>query len=379
MTVAQPRAYDGTVDVPRFPVLRWITAGLAALFLVCSAAVPGVAATSSFDVGDQVVVIVLVKGKGNDVAIRTWDRPTVQLESGEDVPAVDRRTAVFGTVALPLAVTIPAMPWIQHDGNGQITGGGMMPPEDFPYAGFRPGPHDVIRINAEQGAHVIVTVPASTGILQVRIGGGRTAIDGYRGANLFVLQQQGRVEISNTTTTAFAQMAFGMLSASDSSFDRIRVRSTGAHVVFEHCRTKQIEASSISGALVYDGGAFDPGLARFESQSGNIALGVASPAQLTGRSQDGHVYTSFDRRANAAVDQRGDGDVSANIGNGPLVNAISGRGNVYLYDGTLASRRAMAAEWRPVHQLFHLHKRPRIEAPSRPPAPPHARFVRARF
>jgi hypothetical protein len=377
MTVASSGAYDGAVDVPRLPALRWITAGLAALFLLCSAGRPSAAATSALDVADQAVVILLVKGKGNDVTIRTWDRPTVQLESGEDIPAVDRRSAVFGTQALPLAVTIPAMPWIQHDGSGQITGGGMLPPEDFPYAGFRPGPHDVIRINAEQGAHLIVTVPASIGILQVRVGGGRTVIDGYRGSNLFVLQQQGRVEISNTSTTAFAQMAFGVLYASDSAFDRIRVRSTAAHVVLEHCRTKQIEASSISGTLVYDGGSFDPGLARFESQTGNIALGVASTAQLTGRSQDGHVYTAFDRRANAAVEQRGDGDVSANIGNGPLVNAISGRGNVYLYDGTLASRRAMAAEWRPVHQFFHAHKRPRLEPPPRPPAP-HARFSRLR-
>jgi hypothetical protein len=334
------------------------------------------AATSALDVGDQAVVIVFVKGKGNDVAVRSWDRPTVQLESGEDLPAVERRSAVFGTPLLPLTVTIPAMPWLQRDAAGQVMGGGMLPPEDFPYAGFRPGPHDVIRINAEQGAHLTVTVPASLGILQIRIGGGRTTIDGYRGSNLFVLQQQGRVEITNTITTAFAQMAFGALSASDSAFDRIRVRSTAAHVVFEHCRTKQIEASSISGALVYDGGAFDPGLARFESQSGNIALGVASPAQLTGRTQDGHVYTSFDRRTNAAVDQRGDGDVSANIGNGPLVNAISGRGNVYLYDGTLASRRAMAAEWRPVHQLFHAHRRTRADAPPRLPPPPHVRFSR---
>jgi len=377
MTIAAARAYDGTVDVPRFPALRWIIAGLVALFFACSAPAPSVAATSALDVGDQAVVIVLVKGRGNDVAVRTWDRPTVQLESGDDVPAVERRTAVFGTPALPLAITIPAMPWVQHDASGQTTGGGMLPPEDFPYAGFRPGPHDVIRISAEQGAHLTVTVPASTGILQIRVGGGRTSIDGYRGSNLFVLQQQGRVEINNTTTTAFAQMAFGVLSSSDSSFDRIRVRSTGAHVVFEHCRTKQIEASSISGTLVYDGGSFDPGLARFESQSGNIALGVASPAQLSGRSQDGHVYTSFDRRTNAAVDQRGEGDVSANIGNGPLVNAISGRGNVYLYDGTLASRRVMAAEWKPVHQLFNGHKRPRVEAPPRPPAP-HARFPRLR-
>ena len=375
MTPDTLSAYDRGVDVLRFRALRWITAGLGALlFAGFMTAAPSAAATSSLDVADQPVVIVQVKGKGNDVTIRTWDRPTVQIESGDEVPAVERRTVVFGTPAVPLAVPIPQMPWVQRDASGQITGSGMMPPEDFPYAAFRPGPHDTVRVTAEAGAHLVVTVPATTGILQVRVGGGQTSIDGYRGSNLFVVQNQGRVQLTNSSTTAFAQMGYGVLYAADDTFDRIRVRASAAHIVFEHCRSKQIETSTVSGSIVYDGGTFDPGLARFESGSGNVALGVASAAQLTGRSQDGHVYTQFDRRV--PVEQRGDGEASATLGGGgPLVNGISGHGNVYLYEGTLAGRRASSPEWRAVHQLFNAHRRAgrTAEPPPNPraPQPPH--------
>jgi hypothetical protein len=116
---------------------------------------------------------------------------------------------------------------------------------------------------------------------------------------------------------------------------------------------------------VYDRGSFNPGLARFETQNGNIALGVTGAAQLIGRSQDGHVYTMFDRRSASSVEQRGDGEATATVGGGgPLVNAISGRGNVFLYEGSLANRHPSSPEWRQLHQLFNAHRRP-ANAPKR--------------
>nr|MDQ6926540.1 hypothetical protein [Candidatus Eremiobacteraeota bacterium] len=59
----------------------------------------------------------------------------------------------------------------------------------------------------------------------------------------------------------------------------------------------------------------------------------------------------------------------------PLVNAISGRGNVYLYDGTLQTRRRSSPEWRAVHQVFADRRRAR-ELPAPPPRVPRLRFVR---
>lgn len=357
MTRGCPRRYDCRVDVLRLRAIRWATAGFGALLAAfVTTAAPSAAATSSFDVGDQAVVSVQVRGPGNDVSIRTWDRPSVQVESADDTPQVERGSVVFAP--LPLIVPVPPMPWLTRDAAGQINGGGMMPPEDFPYTSIRPGPHDSIRVTAPPGSHLTLTVPATTGILQVRVGGGTTAIDGYRGANLFVVQNAGRVQLSNSATTAFAQMGYGVLYASDDTFDRIRVRANAAHVVFERCRSKQIEASTVAGNILYDGGTFDPGLARFESHSGNVALGVAAPAQLSARTQDGRVYTLFDRRG-IAVDQRGDGDTTATVGGGgALVNAISESGNVFLYDGTLATRRTPPPAWRGVHRTFAAARRP---------------------
>jgi hypothetical protein len=359
MTVPPRRAYDGSVvaQVPR--ALRWIAAGLG-LFLALLAvpAAPAVAGTSSSDVSDQAVVRVFVRGKGNIVEVRVWDRQTVQIENADQgAVTVDRTSVPFGTIRNPLSQQVPAQLYSARDNAGLAGIGETLPPEQFPYAGFRPGPHDVVRVMAAEHSNLIVTIPASTGVLDLRVGGGQTTIDGYRGANLYVLQGSGRVRLNGATTTAFVQLNYGLLYAVDGAFERIRVRGIGAQDVFEHCRTKQIEVSSINGTIVYDGGSFDPGLARFESQNGNVALGVSSPAQLMGRSDTGHVYTMFDR-GSATVDQHGEGDASANVGTGgPLVNALSTRGNVFLYDGTLSSRRAVAPQWQAVHELFTTHRR----------------------
>jgi len=355
MTLRRLRAYDTAVDVLQARALRWIAAGLG-VFLACllAPAAPAVAGTSSWDVGDQAVVRVFVRGKGNSVEVREWDRPAVQIEWTDYVtPVIDRSLVTFGTVRNPLSQQVPPQLYSARDNTGLAGIGQTLPPEEFPYQGFRPGVHDVLRVMVAQGSHMIVTVPASTGLLDLRVGGGQTVVEGYRGANLYVLQGTGRVQLDGATTTAFVQLNYGVFFAVDGSFDRIRVRGIGAQDVFEHCRTNQIEASSISGTIVYDGGSFDPGLARFDSQTGNVALGVTSPAQLTGRSDTGHVYTMFDQRGGANVDQHGDGDATASVGSGgPLVNALSTHGNVFLYDGTMSSRRTVAPEWRPVHQVF---------------------------
>jgi hypothetical protein len=375
MTPARARAYDGAVDVFRYRALRWITAGLGVLIL-CLAAVLGPvrAGSNALDVGDQVVVNLIVRGRANQITVRTWDRPSVQVEyADETAPVVGHRTATFGSGRMPVVQEVPPQLYALRDRDGLPSGAGALAPEEFPYAGFRVGPHDVVRIDAPENSRLVVTVPASTGILALRAVGAQTTIEGYRGANLFVLQNQGRVQLLNTSTTAFVQLNNGAVYAADSTFERLRVRGVTAHDVFERCHSKQIEATSVFGSIVYDGGAFDPGLARFESETGSIALGVTSPVQLNGRSGEGHVYTMFDRRAGASVEQHGDGEAVATVGGGgPLVSAISARGNVYLYDGTLLSRRTTTAEWRTVHQLFNAHRRAAASAPSPKPRRPAA-------
>ncbi|HZO95483.1 MAG TPA: hypothetical protein VFB22_17165 [Candidatus Baltobacteraceae bacterium] len=330
------------MDVLPTRALRAIAAGLGALVL-CVAAPPrsAGAASSAFDVPAETVVAITIpaSARGADVTIRSWDRPQIQVESDGADPSVTRRLVIYGTVRYPLAQEIPAGVFRRRV-NGQDVGTVTLPPEVFPYASFRAGPHDYMMVDVTEPARMTITVPTSTALLLVRASSGKTEIEGYRGANLVVGQGGGRVDIEDSDTTAFVQMNTGNVWIEDSTFRRVRVRVNAAQVAFERCRSTQIEASSVSGTIVYDGGWFEPGLARFDSQSGNIALGVSSPAQVTGRSQGGRVYALFDRRPGENVEQRGENDATAIFGSGgPLVNAVTQRGNVYLYDGSAARGR----------------------------------------
>jgi hypothetical protein len=320
---------------------------------VCGSA-PAAAAVNGFDVPDGVVVQIVARGRANDVTVRSWDRPTVQVEADGAPPIVERRSLQFGGAinpsvrtlgqVRPLTQIIPPAAWTTSGGGDDAQ------TEEFPYSNMRAGFHQGIRITAQAGAHLTVTVPATTAILAVQVGGGLTEIDGYRGANLLVYQGQGRLHIDSTTTTAFAQIANGLLLAKDDVFERVRVRTNAARVTFERCRARQIEASTVSGALTYDGGSFEPGLARFESGHGTIALGVIGGAQLNAHAAGGHVYTGFMDRG-AMTEARPDGSSLARVGGGgPLVNAISADGDVFLYDGSLRDRRDVPEEWRGVYR-----------------------------
>jgi hypothetical protein len=355
------------VEVIRFRAPRSIAAGLGTLVLTAFAALaPAHAATtSSLDVGDQTVVNVFVRGAGNDVTIRTWDRPTVQIESDE-TPDVDRRSATFGPGGQPLTQPVGPANFRQPDGSRVL-----VPPEDFPLAGMRTGPHDVVRVQTGPRSHLVVTVPANVGLVRTVVGSGTTDVEGYRGANLFVLQGGGRVRVANTTTTAFVQLGGGRLQAVDDTFERLRARANGANLIFEGCRSKEIEASTIRGNVVYDGGRFDPGVARFESRSGTIALGVTGAAQLTGRSENGRVYTAFAQRG-TPIQQNAPNAATVTVGaGGALVNALSAQGDVYLYDGSLRERRTMPPEFQRLQQAFTR----RANAPARR-APPPASHLR---
>jgi hypothetical protein len=305
-------------------------------------------------------VLQIWAGNLSNVTIRAWDRPTVQLDTDDEAVQVLRRPLTFGTTQNPLSVSIPLVNVQLRDPlTGALTPASL-PPEEFPYASdFRAGTHDSVRIVVAARSHVTVSVPSNAAILDARIrGSGVLSIDDYHGSTLFVGSGGGLTTLTDITSSAFVQMMNGRLEVRDSSFDRLRARGNSAAFTFEHTRARQIEVSTISGPIVYDNGTFDPGLARFESASGAVAIGVATGAQVEARSTEGRVFGLWDRRP--PIDQRGDGEASATIGGGgPVVNALSGRGNVYLYDGSLRTRRALPQEWRPVRQTI----RGRILAP----------------
>jgi len=348
MTGAAPKGYDRAVAAVR-DALRRAAAGLALLLGVLHPAVAN-AASGSFTLGDQSVVQVWA-GARSVVTIKAWDRPNVQLDTDDESVQVNRRPITFGTAQTPLSVSIPLTNIAVRDPATGAVSRGTLPPEDFPYASdFRAGVHDSIRIVTAADSRVTVMIPATTAILDTRVrGAGILTIDDYHGGTLFVGSQGGRTVLTDIMSAAFIQMMNGRLEVVDSSFDRLRARGNNANFVFEHNRVRQIEISTVSGTIVYDNGTFDPGLARFESTNGSIAIGVASGAQISARSSDGHVYSMWEKRT--PIDQRSDGEASATVaGGGPVVNAVTGHGNVYLYDGSLATRRDVPDEWRPIWQ-----------------------------
>lgn len=375
MTARGPRLYDRPVAAVR-DALRRAAAGFALLLGVLF---PGAAhaASSSFSMGDQSVVSVWA-GARSQVTIKGWDRPDVQFGTDDESVQVTRRPITFGTPQTPLSVSIPLTNIAVRDPATGAPGRGTLAPEEFPYASdFRPGVHDSVRIVTGEDSHLTVMVPASTGLLDTRIRGGAGIIDvdDYHGGTLFVVSGGGRTSLTDVMSAAFVQMLNGRLDVMDSSFDRLRARGNTATFVFEHNRARQIEVTTVSGSIVYDNGTFDPGLARFESSSGSIGIGVATNAQVAARSGDGRVYTMWDRRT--PVDQRGDGDANATVGGGgPVVNAVTGHGNVYLYDGSLSSRQAIPPDWRPIRQAISQRSGGRQQL--QPPAFQRFRALRGR-
>jgi hypothetical protein len=121
----------------------------------------------------------------------------------------------------------------------------------------------------------------------------------------------------------------------------------------------------LTGTIVYDNGTFEPGLAHFESDRGNIALGVNGNAQVLAHTIDGRTYSMFGERG---VADGASGDTRTQVGSGGLVvSASTSRGNVYLYNGSLADRRSLNPAWRPLHQAL---------VDKRRSAPPPARLGR---
>lgn len=348
MTLRRGRRYRVMVVFPRDGTARRLVAGAVFLMSVLVAPLAASATSNTFEVGEQAVVQVWAGNKG-EITVKGWDRPVVSLESDDDSMQVTRRQVAFGTPQEPLTASIPLQTIKIRDANGNTTDG-TLPPEDFPYARMRSGLHDDIRIVAGAGAHVTVLVPQTTAILDIRfgVGGrlqGRIAVSDYHGGTLFALAGGGVATFDNVSTSAFIQVLNGRVIATDSTFERLRARSNTSALVFERCRARQIELSTVSGPIVYDNGTFDPGLARLITARGPIAVGVATNAQLSARTVNGRVVGLFDKRT--PVDQRGDNEAVAMVGGGgPVVNVLSTNGNVLLYDGSLAARRSIPPEWR---------------------------------
>jgi hypothetical protein len=223
----------------------------------------------------------------------------------------------------------------------------MLPPEPFILPPLDPSPHDAVAFNGV--GSLTITIPNGTPLLVTRVGEGEVAIDHYHGGTFFATVRAGLLHIDDVSGTGGFQVNNGPAIVQNSNFDRIRARTSRGNIFFEKTNARQIEVTSLTGSIVYDNGSFEPGLARFETQRGNIALGIGrGGAQIDAHSGSGQVLSE------------------GSFARGPVVTATSGTGVVMYYSGSLRSHPNLARQlpMRPGHRIPRARRRP-----PNPPSP----------
>jgi hypothetical protein len=362
MTVDVAVGYDRIVPAFRSGAGRWIAAGALLASVIAAWPRGAVAATTSYDVTGQAVVQVI--GHDASITIRTWNRDTVQI----DWPDGAGFTASKSTLATRPSFLIPTVSVAEaHGEEGTVTA--TLLPEDFPVPRLLPGMHDVVRVvemrpALEPGqppgppAELRLMIPESTGLVNVRTERGAVTLRDYHGTTI-AADRRGRMTFNGVSGDAFVQPLNGNFYALDSTFERLRIRSNRADQVFDACRVKQIEATTLTGNIIFDNGVFDPGLARFDSDRGSIALGINGGAQVGAHTLDGHLLTIVPAGPPAPLLGRDDSDSVQVVGNGgPLVSASSNHGDILLFEGSLTERRPpmLGAGWRPMIDLLQANR-----------------------
>jgi Putative adhesin len=318
MMAPQGRRYNGAVRIS-----RWRGAAGLLLASVCWLTLAAQArADEQMDVG-QTPILQVQLGTGV-VNIQTWDRQQVQVsaDGSVNVQHIDA-AAVDPTIGKQIPNAAHSVETI----HGTVT----LPPEPFMLPKLAGTQHDEVRVVGD--GNTTITVPNTSAMVIAHVEHGRVYLNNYRG--VFITQvHEGRVTLSHVEGSGYVESLRGAVVATDSTFDRLRVRTATSNVIFNRCTSRQIEASSTYGSIVYNNGSFQPGLARFESEHGNVAVGVRGGAQLGGHSDVGRVASSFP----TGTDLRENGNTTqATIeGGGPVVTATSKDGSVYLYNGALA-------------------------------------------
>lgn len=306
-------------------------------------------ADEQYDVGPSPVLNVRLN-RGN-LTVQTWDRPQVQIQS--DQPLVVQHLPP-SQVEEPKQVQISSEQ-IQTE-HGPVT----LPAETFVLPDIPGTQHDAIV--ARGAGNVTITIPRNTGMVIAHVRAGHLTLNGYHG--IFVAHTRAAgIDLNDVGGTAFVESLRGKVVATNSSFDRLRMRTATGNMFFQGCTSHQIQASSTYGSIVYDNGHFQPGLARFESEHGNVALGVRGGAQIGAHSGSGHVVSSFHTEAHV---QGNPTTKQATVeGGGPVVTATSRNGSVYLYSGSMNEHPHVR------EQLSGSTRLPTARAPSAAAPPPH--------
>lgn len=301
---------------------RWRLLSAATVALPLALAWPHAAPADpeTFAVGGSPVVV--VQGGNADITVHTWNRQQVEVD-GDGAVA---RYVPAGVVGSRLPAKIPIWAESGQSARGDVS----LPPESFVLPSLAGQAHDAVTVHGDGATTVMI--PQNTAFVVARVGRGSIAMDGYRGGTFVTILRRGQIRLDNVAGTGFVQVLHGRLTAQNSSFERLRVRSLTANLVFSNCDARQIQATSVNGNILFDNGSFQPGLARFESQRGNVALGVGSgSASFGAHSTQGRVLDGYGGRT---------ADPSA-----PVVTATSQTGNVILYRGSARDNLQVLQQW----------------------------------
>jgi hypothetical protein len=307
----------------------------ALLFAFAVAAASGQARADDVAIGPTPIVNVqLLYGH---VAFTVWNRPIVRITT--DGSVTWQRSSV-----IPANVTQINM-WAEQTSTAR--GSVTLPQETFilpPIA----GPREALVVRGY--GQTTIQMPQETTLVVAHVlGEGGIGVFGYQGT--FVgATHNGALFVRNFTGTAFLQALRGRIVAIDSTFDRVRARAGAGPVIFSACSAGQIDATSVTGAVLYDNGTLGQGPVHFSSEYANVGVGIASLPGATTQSVRGTATVSL----GAA---------------GPVVTAISMHGTAIIYRGALASHPELLARWPRIAPLFRIApfmRRPPLRPPGRP-------------
>ncbi|MDQ2991573.1 MAG: hypothetical protein M3R30_01975 [Candidatus Eremiobacteraeota bacterium] len=305
--------------------------------------------------------VININLRSGSITIKTWNRNAVQVDAGAGVNAQHLDANV---VAGRIPRQMPA--WSQSVKTPR--GDAILSAEVWILPRLATVSHDAVVVRGDGDA--TLTVPSGAAFISARaIGRGSISLDGYRDGAFFLSARVGGIDLHDVSGTGFVQTVRGPIDATASSFERLRARNAIGLIFFSDCAARQIEVTSVFGSVIYDNGTFVPGLARFESQNGDVALGISGDAQIGAHSATGTVQTEFTGRAEV---QGSGGDARASIGSGgAAVTASSGSGMILLYDGSLRDHANLVRRVPRIRSVFAKHPKTgwpaRARRSARPP------------
>lgn len=342
--------------------------GAASAALAVALALTSAACARAADIAVGASPVVSVQLRSGYLRVVTWNRPDVEVETGGHI-GWQHFDAASVRGHIPHDITL----WAQHVTNARGESFNL-PAEQFVLPALPPGNHDALVIRG--GGPTVIHLPASTQMLAVRIAGsGIVRIEGYRGAAFAALVHQGGIALEGVHSSGVAQVGRGPILAENSTFGRLRARNALGNIFMRGVTATQIDVGSVGGSILAENMRFHTGLARFQSQRGNVVLGVSGAAQVNAQGRGARAIATSFHDAHQ-ISRSGSGARAIVDGGGPIVTALSPRGRVVLFDGSIASHPRLARHVPAIARAFR-QARARVErVPKRAPRGGTIRAVR---